>query len=456
MADVFVPSRYISFSATEDDTLVLYNSLTGALGAVPAEQVPIVRNALRRSARHPAPLQGVLSDLYEGGFLVPEGTDEQAIAHRQFLARYTDEHLNLIILPTEQCNFRCVYCYEAFIQGKMPEQVRHGIRRLVASQSRLRQLDIAFFGGEPLLAADVVIELSRFFHEHCAERGIEYTAGCTTNASLLTPDVVEQLIPLGVNHFQITIDGVQEEHDKRRVLQHGGGTFDMILANLRYLHTTNHLFSIILRHNYDAQSVERLDEFVDMLQREFGGDPRFSTLFFPIGQWGGENDSDLSTCERRASIDALIRGRQLALKAGFRRALQFDRFQPNGYVCYAANPRSFVIGSDGRLYKCTVELDYHDRNIVGRLNEDGTMELDWRKMALWCETNGLDEGKKCSSCFFSPSCHGACCPKEWMDSHECQCPQEKVAIRQVLPLIFKESQLPQPTAMLDSMSHCVK
>lgn len=455
MPTAYIPTRFLSLSNVDDGALILFNSLTGALGAVPADQASIVRDALKRSARHIPPLTGLLHDLEEGGFLITEGTDERAIAHQKYLTRYRDEQLHLIILPTEQCNFRCTYCYESFIRGEMPQSIRDGIKRFVANQSNLKVLNIAWFGGEPLVAKNVVLELSRFFHQHCAERGIKLNAGATTNAYFLTPDLVDQLLPLGLQQFQITLDGVKEEHDQRRVLQGGGGTFDTILQNLRYMKSTNHLFSVVIRHNYDPQNASRLEEFINMLKNEFGGDPRFSTFFFPIGHLGGGNDSELEICDGKTSIDAFTRGKLLALEAGFRNALQIERMRPNGFTCYAANPRSFVIGSDGNLYKCTVELDYHDRNIVGRLHEDGSMSLDWRKMALWCETNGMEEGKKCYTCFFSPACHGAACPKEWMDEQECACPPEKLSIRKTLPLIYMESTRTKQSS-IEPMAECMK
>src|SRR5579885_3181142 len=132
MATAFVPTRFLSFSYAENGALILYNSRSGAIGAVPAEHAAFVRESLRRSARHVPPLQGILSDLQEGGFLIPEGTNEQLIAHQQFLSRYKDDQLQLILLPTEQCNFRCTYCYESFLRGQMPEWLVNGIKRYVS------------------------------------------------------------------------------------------------------------------------------------------------------------------------------------------------------------------------------------------------------------------------------------------------------------------------------------
>lgn len=455
MPTSFVPTRYLSYSYADDGSFILSNSLTGAIGAIPVEQASFVRQALQRSARHPEPLQGILADLQEGGFLVREGTDERAISERQFLNRYNDRTLHLILLPTEQCNFRCAYCYESFLRGAMSKGIREGIKRYVAGEKKLENLNISWFGGEPLAAADVVIELSQFFHRHCTEHHIEYIVSMTTNGYFLTPEIAETIIPLGVRQFQITLDGVAEEHDQRRVLEDGGKTFEVIFQNLRYLKSTEHAFAVMIRHNYDPASLKRLQDFIDLIKQEFGADPRFSMYFVPIGKWGGSNDDDLSVCEGHSLIDTYLHGKRLAIEAGLRNALLVERMKPNSYVCYAAHPRSFVVGSNGDLYKCTVELDYHDRNIVGHLYEDGHMELDWRKMALWCETNGMEEGKKCYSCFFSPACHGAACPKDWLDEPECICPPEKVGIRKVLPMIYKASRLMQPTAS-ESPTQCLK
>jgi uncharacterized protein len=104
----------------------------------------------------------------------------------------------------------------------MPTDIREAICRYVASQHDLERLEISWFGREPLLAPNVVIGLTRYFHVHSQDRSIRYSTGMITNGSLLTPDVAEEIIPYGIHSFQITLDGVREEHDKRRVRAGGG------------------------------------------------------------------------------------------------------------------------------------------------------------------------------------------------------------------------------------------
>ncbi|MDW8325347.1 MAG: radical SAM protein, partial [Anaerolineales bacterium] len=345
--------------------------------------------------------------------------------------------------------FRCIYCYETFPAGRMRKSVREGIKKFIAKQEGLKYLHIAWFGGEPLLASDVVIELSQFFHEYCQIHSISLSSDMTTNGSLLVPEVFEQIVQYGVRSFQITIDGLPEDHDKRRVTIHGEGTFANILANLRYMKSTRHSFIVGLRNNFDPESIVKVNDFIGLMKAEFGGDPRFKLFFRPIGRLGGANDQSLMVCEAREAERIMMQAQRLAVEAGFRGGcsanLGHNRvLEPFSFVCYAANPRSFIISPQGKIYKCTIELGEKERNIVGRLSNEGELELDPIKMALWTESDGRREGAKCHACFFAPACVGAVCPKEWMDRNDCSCPTEKKRIGEALELAVMQKKLPTP------------
>ncbi|ADD44319.1 radical SAM/SPASM domain-containing protein [Stackebrandtia nassauensis] len=424
--------------------MTLHSARTGAIGVVPPDDVDAARTALKPRTETPGPLKGIHADLLKGGFLVPKGTNEAYLVNDSYQTRYLERGLHLIVMPTEQCNFRCVYCYESFKRGEMSPEVEASVRKLVDGQPDLDHLTLSWFGGEPLMAREVVFRLTDYLRASCARRGATFLCHATTNGYYLDPDYVDRVVPAGLQHFQITLDGVQEEHDKRRISADGEPTFDKIWGNLRYLRKSDHEFTASIRHNYDPDNFARFDEFIEMLRAEFAGDSRFAVELSPIGKWGGANDDNLNVCEGRDLVTSLFEAKRKLSAMGFRDSLAMSMMEPNGSTCYAANPRSFVIGPTAELYKCTVELDYHDRNVVGRLLPDGTLDLDWKKMALWTETDGMDEGKKCTTCYFRPSCHGAVCPKEWMDEPECGCPPVKLGIGQQLNLIRTESLFQKP------------
>src|ERR1041384_6711550 len=89
----------------------------------------------------------------------------------------------LIILPTEKCNFRCTYCYEDFSIGKMKLETRESIKKFIKKRAPLLdKLNISWFGGEPLLAKDIVLDISSYAHKCSQEYDeLEFNAGMTTN-----------------------------------------------------------------------------------------------------------------------------------------------------------------------------------------------------------------------------------------------------------------------------------
>jgi len=89
-------------------------------------------------------------------------------------------------------------------------------------------------------------------------------------------------------------------------------------------------------------------------------------------------------------------------------------------VCYAARPYNFIIGADGQVMKCTVDLDKEDRNIVGYLDEGGDLHLDKQKFALWTEpAYSSDPG--CQKCVILPLCQGISCPLVRMEENRSPC-----------------------------------
>lgn len=435
------PSRWVAsrFNAqrTVKGELVLYNSMTGAILGVPAgpEQAE-VRTALRSG--WPGEPNALMRELISAGLLVPDTADELLRARlvHEVEGRASDK-LHLILLPTEQCNFRCTYCYEFFPRGEMTEEVRTGVKAMVRSRAkRLNQLSVSWFGGEPFLAPRTVGELSTAFMEECERYGVRYTAHATTNGYFLTPELFRKALDWQIRDFQITLDGPSTTHDKKRKMMGGQGTFDRIWQNLKAMAATDDEFKVMIRINYDEEVLAALPGLLDQVSEEFGRDQRFHVWPFAIGDWGGLNSGNISTCSDSQALRVMetVLERELTTLTPLRSFLQ-----PHGSVCYAANPHSFVIGADGTLYKCTVALS-DERNMVGRLQPDGRMELDLDRFALWV-TQGEEVDTGCQKCFFRPSCQGNACPLIRLNEGVAPCPPYKERIGETLRLVALESEL---------------
>ena len=157
--------------------------------------------------------------------------------------------------------------------------------------------------------------------------------------------------------------------------------------------------------------------------------------FVPVGTWGGPHDRELPVINPHQGEQLSYDYCDMALNQGIKTRL-VDSIYPNGSVCYAAEPTSFVIGSDGSLYKCTVALE-DERNWVGKLKPDGTMDLDMNRFALWTMLDSSGD-THCQKCFFNPACQGAACPLIRLNSGRRPCPPSKKNIEHVMRLVAKE------------------
>jgi uncharacterized protein len=424
----WLPSRFNVCTQQSDGTLLIYNSFMGAFARVSDTEAAEVRQALALGLLGMP--TGILAELCLNGFFVLSGTDELAHVDQLCMKEHVaaQEQLQLVLLPNEQCNFRCKYCAQTFARKKMGRDVIEGVVAHVRARApTLRSLSVGWFGGEPLTAPEIIDEIAGRLQCICQDHGVAYSSSITTNGYLLTEPVASMLLRREVRGYQITLDGSREHHDRLRVLGDGHtGTFDRIFANLRMLRALDEQFKVVLRVNFDRCSVPFMDPFLDMLEAEFAHDERFCTDFHPVGRWGGPNDPQLAVCgANEGQFNSVDLGRR-AISRGLDPAGVREKLLPGGSKCYAAKPYSFVIGSDGTVYKCTVAFE-DPRNHVGRMTANGELILDAAKHELWI-AQGADKDSGCRSCFFSPSCQGNACPLHRMDTGARPCPTVKTQI----------------------------
>jgi uncharacterized protein len=288
--------------------------------------------------------------------------------------------LGLILLPTEACNFRCVYCYEEFKYKRMEPWVVQGVKALMSRRAPgLTSLSVSWFGGEPLLARDVIEDVMAHAQSLVkANPAILLASDATTNGYLLTPALLERLVELGVRSYQISFDGPRDWHDKKRVLAGGKGTYDRIWGNLVAARDTNTKFNVMVRLHADHENVEAIPTFIDEYKESFGNDPRFELFIRGLSRLGGPNDPNLRVFDRDEGPDIIESMRGLARSRGLRMMVPGE----DDAICYAAKGNSFVVRANGRLNKCTVALE-HPNNQVGNIHEDGTVELLPQKMMMW-------------------------------------------------------------------------
>lgn len=435
------PSRFNVQTTTTEGWLLLWNTYTGSMNAFKPGQRPAVLEMISRKGVSGGP-GSMASYLAERGYLVGSEVDElRRVQYAHGQENHRSDRLELILLPSEDCNFRCTYCYEDFKRGTMRPDVREGVRRLVESRLHgLRSLNVSWFGGEPLYGMEAIDELAPFFAETAERHGLEYFSHMTTNAYLLTDEVAERLLRWRVTDFQITLDGMPEDHDRHRPARDGSGTFQVIFDNLVAMSRRSEDFSVVIRVNFDRENAPGLESFLALLQTRFRDDKRFTISFHAVGKWGGANDANLSVCGGdeshaiRMKLKAAARTLGLHVTSGWQPGLGVGN-----EVCYAARPYNFIIGADGDVMKCTIDLDMKDHNIVGKLGADGVLALNNDKMALWTEP-AFERDTGCQSCHMLPACQGIHCPKIRIDSGERPCPSIRRTAKQEMVDYFEAKQ----------------
>jgi uncharacterized protein len=147
--------------------------------------------------------------------------------------------MSLYLLLTQSCNLGCLYCLNGGKTYKsekllMTEEVAYrSVERGLDSLNSDGKLEIAFFGGEPLLNWPLAKKVIRFCEDTLKQRHKEKQAQyhITSNLTFLPDDLIEWAKRYHIN-FLCDIDGPEEIHDRCRPYKEGGSSYGDITANV--------------------------------------------------------------------------------------------------------------------------------------------------------------------------------------------------------------------------------
>ena len=168
-------------------------------------------------------------------------------------------HRALCLNVTHTCNLACRYCFAA--QGTyggprniMSEDVaKAAIDWLMATDAKTVDIDI--FGGEPLLAWDLVLFILEYGTKRAEEEGKRIRFSLTTNGVLLTKDKLDVLNEYDVN-LTLSIDGDKWHNDMFRITPDRKGTFDTIIENFLEVERTRKGYNYYVRGTYTKWTID--------------------------------------------------------------------------------------------------------------------------------------------------------------------------------------------------------
>lgn len=313
------------------------------------------------------------------------------IKYHNVSRRFDNSFINLTINPTLGCNFVCPYCFEGEHKNVyMTDEVEDGIVEFVKRKADAKRLEVTWFGGEPLLAFRRIVSLTHKLQS----LGLAYSAGMITNGYLLNESVLSQLKSLDIKQMQITIDGLQEDHDKRRFLKGGHPTFEQIVENLDLLNKLAPDVHVNIRVNIDSSNMEKFIPVLDYFYRKHYTNIAVTPAF--VEDLAGDNSCAFSSGEKLEFLVNLLR----------KHGMEFNNFYPSyrSSECSIRNPNVVVIGPEGEIYKCWNDVGKQER-IVGDI---------WGKVSnkrlLLQYLAGADpyDDAQCRECVLLPVCSGGC------------------------------------------------
>ncbi len=146
----------------------------------------------------------------------------------------------LVLNVNTGCNLGCTYCYKEDLQTpsrgeRMDFPVASRSVDLLLQQAQTRDsVSIVFFGGEPLTNMPLIRQVVAYAERRCGEVGKRIEFSLTTNATLLTPELIDffETHRFGIS---ISMDGPKVIHDRNRRSVGGKGTYDVVARKSRIL-----------------------------------------------------------------------------------------------------------------------------------------------------------------------------------------------------------------------------
>ena len=413
----------------EDGQSLLVHGYTGAFDVVQ----PHVAEFLREMASPGKPFDAPstispdsLATLQHRGYLT-DMTPAEEQTHVLRLAeilqkRHRRQSPSFLIIPTYDCNLRCIYCYEKLLRrnGRAWLETRITSDQIDAAFAAMRELRaqaahqpkvraITLYGGEPLLASN------RELIEYIVARGREegYVFGAITNGVELN-QFLHLVGPEGIRTLQITLDGPPEAHDRRRVRADGSGSFAAIKTNIDAALSAGAEVSV--RMNVDRKNVAVM-KALSRLTDEYGWSQRknFSAYISAVhdAYYGDPADElligDLQAaylCELSAhpELDRIMDPARVLQKqlSGTLFARGFPPFRPS--FC-GSNAGMYLFDPFGDLYPCWDVVGRTEYKI-GSFFPDG-LRLDPDAQRPWL-TRTIAQIPECRTCPYALFCGGGC------------------------------------------------
>jgi uncharacterized protein len=365
-------------------------------------------------------IQGIASDVGAEEFVkkgyLSDPSDEELryqLKYIEFLESREKEELQIFFVPTYSCNFSCTYCYQSeypSLSSGLNHQITDAFFRLLEQNFSQRRKYVTLFGGEPLMGSSFYKTEIEYFISKCKSSHLDLAI--VTNGYHLG-DYLDILAPSFVREIQITIDGTEEVHNKRRRLKKNDGpTFNTIADNVDACLACN--IPVNLRVVIDKGNINNLPLLADFaIAKGWTRHPLFKTQ---IGR-----NYELHYCQAGSAglFDRLTLYQELyRLIKIYPHIAEFHKpsysimkfLHENGELPKAlfdacpACKTEWAMDYTGNIYSCTATVGKPGESL-GKFHPDIQMDAD--KIKIWQQRDVLHI-PQCRECNLQLVCGGGC------------------------------------------------
>lgn len=311
------------------------------------------------------------------------------------------------ILTTDACNFNCVYCFEkdSRTNTHMDASTSDAVLSWIYNQMDTfgyEELLVTFYGGEPLLNKTGLEYMAIAMKQWCEQRGRKFKFILQTNGYLLTTNIVDKYLQLGLCKVFISVDGLAHIHDCNRPLRGGGKTFRIIMRNII---GCVDMVNIGISTSYDKDDIAHIEELLDFFELKEILYKLSDFVFSPIHPSLGPRNSPKSFRQMSCMVnyeDEVI----LSANEKIRELMERKGLPARNVIAIAACPLTrknadVTIDQAGRIYKCNSMLGYPEFAVGDVRAETYNDKHD--------EFLHLDAWRKCpQDCTYLPMCNGGC------------------------------------------------
>lgn len=304
------------------------------------------------------------------------------------------------------CNFSCVYCYEkGQLSGEtvMSEKTLESTIKWYADRlekGKYSDFNICLYGGEPLLCEGLLRSFVTKMRQLSIDKNVNLTFTMITNGYLLKRDICQFLLSNGLKEVQITLDGCEDTHNKRRMLTTGEGTFNVIINNIMSIMDMD--VKIVIRTSFDESNIDEIKKLLVYLH-DIGLNKRVLLYFAPIHQTETQKINGCSFCSQHIydNCGDIANCFCELYDASYELGFQVPTCYTNG-PCMVVGQDACLIAPNGDLFKC-VEMIGQKELCIGnvRFNEYNEKYYSFMKAERFWAC--IDSG-----CKYAPTCAGGC------------------------------------------------